>query len=138
VKVLLDTCTFLWWLTSPTEVPSRTLEVLRATQNDVFLSAATGWEIAIKRKLGRLSLPFGTTEFLSEAAARHEIAILDVTLAHAVGAGELPLHHKDPFDRLLIAQARIEKLVVATPDPAFRRYGVKTLWRRMPAGSASK
>lgn len=138
MRVLLDTCTFLWWMTSPKEVPSRALGVLRAAENEVFLSVATGWEIAIKRKLGRLDLPAGTAEFLADAVARHEITILAVTMVHAVGAGELPLHHKDPFDRLLVAQARIEKLVIITPDPAFRSYGVKTLWQRMSAGASRR
>jgi PIN domain nuclease of toxin-antitoxin system len=138
MRILLDTCTFLWWMTSPSEVPRAALDVLRAPENDVLLSVVTGWEIAIKRKLGRLELPGRTSAFLADAVERHDIGTLAVTMAHAVGAGELPLHHKDPFDRMLVAQARLEELVIATPDPAFRKYGVKTLWRRRPAGISGR
>ena len=98
----------------------------------------TGWEIAIKRKVGRLELPGRTATFLADAVAGHDLSTLAVTMEHAVGAGELPLHHKDPFDRLLVAQAQIEQLVVATPDPAFRRYGVRTVWSRPPSAALGR
>jgi len=138
VRVLLDTATFLWWMTTPAEIPKRALEVLRDPDHEILLSVVTGWEIAIKRKLGRLVLPGRTSTFLADAAASHDLATLAVTMEHAVAAGELPLHHKDPFDRLLVAQAEIEQLVVATPDPAFRSYGVRTLWRRLPSAAVGR
>ena len=100
-------------MTSPSEIPKRALEVLRDPEHEVFLSVVTGWEIAIKRKVGRLELPGRTATFLADAVAGHDLSTLAVTMEHAVGAGELPLHHKDPFDRLLVAQAQIEQLVVA-------------------------
>jgi PIN domain nuclease of toxin-antitoxin system len=97
-------------------------------RNEVYLSAASGWEIAIQRQLGRLKLPTGTVAFLADALTAYSIVALPITLEHAIRAGELPLHHKDPFDRLLIAQAEIENLTLATPDRAMAPYGVSTLW----------
>lgn len=132
MRILLDTCTFLWWMTSPDDVPQRTLALLRDPENEVVLSAVTGWEIAIKRTLRRIEIPGTTSAFLTDAIARHDLVVLDVTMHHAVAAGELPLHHKDPFDRLLVAQARLEGLSVASPDRVFRRYGVRTMWTRVP------
>lgn len=125
-------------MTSPSEIPKRALEVLRDPEHEVFMSVVTGWEIAIKRKVGRLELPGRTATFLADAVAGHDLSTLAVTMEHAVGAGELRLHHKDPFDRLLVAQAQIEQMVVATPDPAFRRYGVRTLWSRLPSAAIGR
>lgn len=132
MRILLDTCTFLWWMTSPDDVPQRALDVLRDPEHEVLLSVVSGWEIAIKRTLGRIEIPGTTAAFLTDAIASHDLVVLDVTMHHAVAAGELPLHHKDPFDRLLVAQAKLEGLIVASPDRAFRRYGLRTMWTRVP------
>ncbi len=128
MKVLLDTCAFLWWMTSPERVPRRLLERLRDPSNDVLLSAASGWEISVKSTLGRLELPTPVAAFIARAAKEHSLEILPISMAHAVRSGALPLHHRDPFDRLLIAQAEIERMSIATPDRVYRTYGVRVLW----------
>ncbi len=128
MKILLDTCAFLWWMTSPERVPRRLLDRLRDPSNDVLLSAATGWEISVKRTLGRLELPTPVAAFVARAAAEHALEILPISMTHAIRSGTLPLHHRDPFDRLLIAQAEIERMPIATSDPVYRTYGVRVLW----------
>ena len=99
-----------------------------ATDNDIVFSAVSAWEIALKHRLGRLDLPATPGDIIASALTAHSVAALPIVVAHAVRAGALPLHHKDPFDRLLIAQAEIEGLTLLTPDSAFAPYGVATLW----------
>lgn len=128
MKLLLDTSTFLWWLTEPARLSPRVLSLLTDRRNEVALSAVSGWEIALKRRIGRLDLPRDTATLINDAVVDYAITVMPVTMAHAVRGGGLPLHHKDPFDRLLIAQAEIEGLPLASPDPAFAAYGVETIW----------
>jgi len=128
VRLLLDTCTFLWWMAGSDKLSDRVRLVILDPGNDVILSAVSGWEIAIKHRLGRLDLPAAPAAFIAEALAAHAVAVLPVGMAHAVRAGDLPLNHKDPFDRILIAQADIESLPLATPDAAFSPYGIETVW----------
>jgi PIN domain nuclease of toxin-antitoxin system len=107
------------------------IDRLSDPRNEILFSAVSGWEISIKKSLGRLLLPRetgSTGAFLSAAISAHQLIVLPITLPAAVAAGELPAHHNDPFDRLLIAQARALKIPVATPDPAFQPYDVETLW----------
>ena len=128
MKILLDTCAFLWWMTDPERVPPRLLSRLRDPANRVLLSAATGWEIAVKHALGRLTLTEPVPAFIARATADHALEILPIAMTHAIRSGTLPFHHRDPFDRLLIAQAEIERVPIATPDRAYRTYGVRLLW----------
>lgn len=97
-------------------------------RNDIVLSAVSGWEIALKNRLGKLTLDRRPAALVDEAVARLDLTILPVSMAHGIVAGELPLHHKDPFDRLLIAQAEIDGLTLISPDSAFMAYKVKMLW----------
>jgi PIN domain nuclease of toxin-antitoxin system len=96
------------------------LEAISDAEADVFVSAASAWEIAIKKQLGKLDAP----DDLPEQLARHRFAALPVTIEHALAVGELPLHHRDPFDRMLVAQARLGNLTIVTDDPRIRGYGV--------------
>lgn len=121
MRLLLDTHAFLWWRTDSLSAPA-TAAIVDA-RNDVFLSAASAWEIAIKRNAGRLRLDGD----VAAMAAEDEIDPLDITFEHAMLAGELPLHHRDPFDRLLVAQATVEGLVLVTRDGALSAYGVPIL-----------
>ena len=128
MRVLLDTCTFLWWMAEPDKLSASVRRLLLDRRNEILLSAASGWEISLKWRLGRLQLRAEPAAFIAEAVSAHALAHLPVSMAHAVRAGDLPLHHKDPFDRMLIAQAEIESVALATPDAAFGRYRVETLW----------
>lgn len=121
--LLLDAHTLLWWLADDPTLDRGAFRAIEDPVNDVLISAATVWEIAIKRALGKLEAPAG----LVEATDRAGIDIVPVTGADAETAGALPAHHRDPFDRMLVAQAsRIGALVVSR-DHAFDAYGVPVL-----------
>jgi PIN domain nuclease of toxin-antitoxin system len=128
MKLLLDTCTFLWWMAEERKIPRAVLRRLQRDENEILLSVSSAWEIAIKSKIGRLDLPSAPLAFVHEAVDLYRLTVLPIELADAVRAGELPLHHKDPFDRLLVAQAQLRNIAIVTPDAAFAPYGVATLW----------
>jgi PIN domain nuclease of toxin-antitoxin system len=114
----------LWFLADAPRLRPATLELIGDPLNDVFVSAATAWEIAVKVKLGKLALAPNIGEWLPAQLAANRMTPLTITIAHAAGVEQLPLHHRDPFDRLLIAQARAESLTVITSDRRFDRYEV--------------
>ena len=122
-RLLLDTHVFLWWLADSPNLAEPAAEAIGDARNDVFVSAATGWEIAIKRAAGKLQAPDNLDAFVEESG----FLPLPITFFHGEQAGALPMHHKDPFDRMLIAQAQAEGLVIVTKDPWMARYGVRTL-----------
>lgn len=121
-SLLLDTHVFLWWQAGDPRLGDEVREKLSHAPL-VFVSAASAWEAAIKAGLGRLRLPKTVEEGVEEAG----FSKLPVTFAHAEQVASLPRHHADPFDRLLIAQARLEGLTLVTHDRAFRRYEVELL-----------
>jgi PIN domain nuclease of toxin-antitoxin system len=118
VKLLLDTHVFLWWCADDARLGDSERQAIRDAGNDVFLSAASVWEMAIKQTLGRLELP----EPASAAVVRLRIEPLMVSFEHAEATLRLPPLHRDPFDRLLLAQARLEGLTLVTYDPRIRSY----------------
>jgi PIN domain nuclease of toxin-antitoxin system len=118
VRLLLDTHIFLWWCADDPQLTGPERKAIRDGANDVFLSAASVWEMTIKQSLGRLDIP----EPASAAAARLGIQELPVAFAHAEATLRLPRLHRDPFDRLLLAQAAVEELTLVTHDPAVRAY----------------
>jgi PIN domain nuclease of toxin-antitoxin system len=123
VRILIDTQVFLWWDRRLRSL-SRPLRAAIADEtNDIFISAASVWEIAIKGTLGKLSF----SRSIVGAASELEFEILPVTGSHAEHAGGLPRHHDDPFDRLIIAQASLENMVLGTQDRLMRPYGVAML-----------
>jgi PIN domain nuclease of toxin-antitoxin system len=124
VRLLLDTHTLIWALDDPHRLPAKVRGALDAGVA-VFISAASTWEIAIKVAVGRLVFPIDELPQTLVDAAFQE---LPVSIAHSLGAASLPLLHRDPFDRLLITQARHERLTLVTRDPDIRRYPVDTLW----------
>jgi PIN domain nuclease of toxin-antitoxin system len=125
VSLLLDTHPFVWFLVDPKRIPRRLLAILTDPSEVVYVSAVAVWEATIKAGLGKLSLPLDELEATIAAAG---FAVLPVTVAHALEVRHLPPLHRDPFDRLLVAQARHERLTLATRDAAIRRYPVDTLW----------
>lgn len=128
MQLLLDTCTFLWLVGGAKELSPRAREVFADPGNEVFLSAASAWEIAVKHRLGRLPLPQPPEAFVPEQRAAHGIEPLAVDEEAALHVAKLPDLHRDPFDRMLVAQALVGGLVLLTPDEAIRRYPGRTLW----------
>lgn len=128
LRVLLDTHAFLWWITDDPRLSKRARAVIRSGRNELFLSAASGWEIAVKAGLGRIRLPEPIGSFLLDQMVRNGIEAMPVSMRHALHVHTLPLLHRDPFDRMLVAQAQLEALEILTADPAIRQYAVKTIW----------
>jgi PIN domain nuclease of toxin-antitoxin system len=124
VKLLLDTHAALWWLADDQRLGTASAGLIGDSSNEVLLSSAVVLEVAIKRSLGKLDAPGDLAEVLIGAGAQP----LPIRIAHADSVGGLPWHHRDPFDRLLVAQARIEQAVVVSNDEALRPYGVPTVW----------
>jgi PIN domain nuclease of toxin-antitoxin system len=125
LRLLLDTHVLVWYLIHPDRLPASVSETLVDPGHTVYVSAASTWEAAIKGGLGRLSLPF---ERLEQIIADSGFTTLSVTIAHSLGVRQLPAIHRDPFDRLLIAQARHEGLTLVTRNRMIRRYPVGVLW----------
>jgi len=128
MKALLDTHVFLWWITDDQRLSSRVREIIADGTNEILFSAASGWEIAIKTRLGRLQLPDDPEIFIPEQLELNAIEVLPVQIGHALHVYQLPSHHRDPFDHLLIAQAQLEKLPILTADPQISRYPVEIIW----------
>jgi PIN domain nuclease of toxin-antitoxin system len=122
MRLLLDTQVLLWWLGDDPTLGARARDLISAPENLIFFSAATIWEIRIKQRIGKLELSDAFADVLSEQA----LEPLAVTVEHAHSLRELPLIHRDPFDRMLIAQARCEKLTIVTRDVTISRYDVAT------------
>jgi PIN domain nuclease of toxin-antitoxin system len=128
MKVLLDTHAFLWWITDDPKLSLRVRGIISDGENEVFISAATGWEIAIKAQIGRLKLPDEPRRFILEQLKINSMKSLPIEMRHALHISTLPIHHQDPFDRILIAQAQMEELPVLSADPQFGKYEVTIIW----------
>lgn len=128
MKYLLDTSVFLWSLCAENKLNRKAHDVLSSKDSELYLSAASSWEIAIKFALGSLLLPNQPSQFVPEAMRALVVRSLDISHSHALAAGELPQHHRDPFDRMLIAQAQLENMVLLTGDRAILNYEAKTLF----------
>ncbi len=128
MTALLDTHTFLWWIGDDRRLTTRAREVLADGANVLLFSAASAWEIAIKARLGRLDLPQAPEAFVPEQLALNQIDALPIQLTHALHVYALPDHHRDPFDRMLAAQARIEGVPIVSADPIFDHYNVERVW----------
>lgn len=125
MKLLLDTHAFLWWLADAPDLSPTARAKVSDPKNLVLVSAATIWEIEIKRALGRLEV--GAADMVAEIEA-NGFGELPIRATHAVAAARLPRHHEDPFDRMLLAQSQVDGLVCVTRDAAFEPYGVPCLW----------
>ena len=123
MSLLLDTHILLWWLSDDPLLPAAAREAIASPESEVTISAASVWEIAIKKAAGRLDAP----DDLVEALATDDFETLPITVAHAVAAGALPPYHSDPFDRILIAQARTNDLTLISIDRRFPQYDVELL-----------
>lgn len=127
MKVLLDTHTWLWMLSEPERLSTASREMLASADTAVHVSAASAWEIGIKHALGKLPLPAPPEDLVPFWLQRSNAAALPIDISHVLAAAALPRHHRDPFDRVLIAQSQIERLPLMTADPQFDAYEVETL-----------
>ena len=127
MRLLIDTHVFLWLETEPERVAKATRTILENTDNALYLSVVSGWEIAIKHAIGKLALPTDPPTYVPARVARDGFRQLDVTMAHALAVWSLPAHHDDPFDRLLVAQAQVEGLTLVTSDERIMQYSVHSL-----------
>jgi len=128
MKYLLDTVIFLWSL-DPFEKLNRAAQnILVENKDELYLSAATSWEISIKVGVGKLQLPEPPQQYVPNRMSTHGFRGLQVTHRHALAVSELPLHHKDPFDRVLIAQSLTEEMPIISADAVFDRYGAARIW----------
>ena len=128
MRLLLDTHTLLWWLSENPSLPASARKLIANKNNDVLVSAASAWEIATKVRLGKLPIAIDLAHDFSAYLERERFATLPVSVEHGIRAGLLPGPHKDPFDRMLIAQALAENLAIVSNDVVFDGYGVKRVW----------
>src|SRR5262249_34488767 len=127
MRLLADTHAFLWFVSGDARLSRTARRALERQSGAWGISAATVWEMAIKSAIGRLTLPTPVTEYI-EDKVRAGVRVLSIDWTHAAAVESLPRHHGDPFDRLLIAQAKIEGLAIVTRDGVFREYGVRVIW----------
>ncbi len=128
MKLVLDTHTFLWWITDDPQLSPKARYIIGNVNNELFLSVASAWEIAIKARLGRLSLDERADRFIPAQLSKNGISPLPIEMSHALYTARLPDIHRDPFDRLIIAQCALEKLPLITKDTVIRKYKVETVW----------
>lgn len=128
MKLLLDTHAFVWWDSEPAKLSPRVMALCQDRANVVLLSVASIWEMQIKLQLGKLKLNLPLAKVIESQQQTNNIEILPITLDHVLALNDLPAHHKDPFDRLLVAQANVEDAVLVSSDPIFAKYTIKLLW----------
>jgi PIN domain nuclease of toxin-antitoxin system len=128
MNLLLDTHAFLWFINNDNRISTTAQEAIALPTNDVYLSIASIWEIAIKVSIGKLTLMTSFDTFIPQQIATNKINILDITVPHLATITRLPFHHRDPFDRLIIAQGLTEQMTIVGVDTIFDSYGVVRLW----------
>jgi PIN domain nuclease of toxin-antitoxin system len=128
MKLLLDTHAFLWFITDAPSLSSKARELIEDSDNDITLSVASLWEMAIKVSLGKLTISQPLNMFMAQQLHLNAINLLNISVDHAAMVATLPFHHRDPFDRLLVAQAIVERLSFLSVDTVFDAYGVDRKW----------
>jgi len=127
-RFLLDTHVLLWWLFDDHRLTALARSIIWNPDNTIFISSASGWEISTKYRLGKLSNAEEAVRNLPSLLCRAHMDVLPISIEHALAAGALPGPHRDPFDRMLIAQSQIEKLPIVTSDSALKQYSVPLVW----------
>lgn len=127
-RFLLDTHSFLWWVEDSPNLSETARGVIRARENEIFLSLASVWELAIKVSLEKLVLSVSFEKFLTENLTSNDFHLFPVDLSHVVSVSTLPFHHRDPFDRLLVVQALKDNLPIVSADGVLDLYGIVRLW----------
>lgn len=128
MKLLLDTHTFIWWDSEPAKLSSQALALCQDRQNILLLSVVSVWEMQIKLQLGKLKLNLSLHEIVESQRQTNGIEIMPITLEHVLALENLPDYHRDPFDRLLVAQAIVEEAILISADPNITRYPVQVVW----------
>jgi PIN domain nuclease of toxin-antitoxin system len=128
MRLLLDTHAFIWWDSDPNRLSQRVLGLCRSPSTTLLLSVASVWEIQIKQQLGKLRLHLPLASLIAAQQQTNGLELLPVQLDHVLALDSLPLHHKDPFDRLLIAQSQVENAVLVSADSVFSQYSAQVLW----------
>jgi len=128
MRLLLDTHSFLWFIEGNSRLSRHARALIEDDANDLFLSLASVWEMAIKVSLGKLRVTQDFQTFIAQQCSENRIEFLHITLAHTAAVVPLSFHHRDPFDRLLIAQSMTEQMPIISDDPAFEIYGIERLW----------
>ena len=128
MRVLLDTHVFLWWVEDAPALSRRARSAISNPANECLVSLASCWEMAIKLSLGRLRLPGAIERFIPEQLSVNAFRQLEISIRHVARVATLPFHHRDPFDRLLAAQALEEGCPIVSADRSFRAYGVRRIW----------
>lgn len=128
MQYLLDTHVFIWWITSDRRLSAKAGDLIRSRRNAIYWSVVSSWEVSIKHALGKLIFDEPPESLLPPELDKNQIETLPILNAHAFLAGQLPLHHKDPFDRMLIAQARIESMGIISNDGKLHHYDVDVFW----------
>lgn len=128
VRYLADTHAVIWWFEDSAHLTKAARAALRAEENEIYVSAATAWEIATKHRLGKLSISEQLASDIAGTVQRQRFLTLSITMAHAETAGRLAGAHRDPFDRMLIAQALLENLTLVSNERSFDAFGVKRIW----------
>ncbi len=128
MKFLLDTHAFLWWVTDHPKLSDPVRDIIGNPENEIYLSAASCWEIAIKAGLGRLDLSEDLHTFIPEQIRINQFQSVPIQISHSLQVHQLPRYHRDPFDRMLVAQAIVMKMPILTVDPMLARYGVECIW----------
>jgi len=128
MKFIADTHAFLWFLSDSPQLSAPAKKLFESPDSERFLSIASIWEIAIKTSLGKLAFDKPLEQFLPEQIALNYVRLLDISLSHALRVSNLPLHHRDPFDLMIVAQGLVENLPILSSDSALDAYGVKRIW----------
>ena len=128
MKVLLDTHAFIWLDTQPEKLSKTAMEVCQDTDNQLYLSMASIWEMQIKVQLGKLKLKISLADMLTVQQQENDLNVLNIALAHIYQLQALPFHHNDPFDRLIITQSILENMTIISVDEKFKAYDVSVLW----------
>lgn len=122
MKLLLDTQSWLWWFAQPERLSEETISHIADESNELWFSVASIWEIGIKFAIGKLPLPESPDQYISSRMGQLGVRSLEITATHALKAAALPLHHRDPFDRMLIAQAQLEDMTIVSADAILKQY----------------
>jgi len=128
VTCLLDTHILLWSALEPEKLSRKTLDIIENQEKSLVISTASVWEIVTKVSIGKLNIPMDIEAFIRTTLSRLNARIIDITLDDTLGIGSLPLHHKDPFDRILISQSRNREIPIITKDAQISRYDVEIIW----------
>jgi len=131
MKLLLDTHAFIWWYNEPEKLPVKVLDACQDTANTLILSVASVWEMQVKAQLGKLRLTKSLPDIILHQQEQNGLQVLPITLPVVLALDDLPLYHRDPFDRLLIAQARVEQLLLVSSDSQFNQYPVLVFWDKI-------